>query len=85
MMFNKTAQELEQNKIENGTGTLVSALKDMNADFPWKKSVSWSSQLTEVREYEKPDGKSYYRRLSDKIGKPRRVLGKPQRVLINTV
>ena len=85
-MFNKTAQELEQNKIENCTGTLlVSAMKDINVDFPWKKSVSWSSQLIEVREYEKPDGKSYYRRLSDKIGKPRRVLGKPQRVLINTV
>tara|TARA_B110000114_G_C14818267_1_gene287587 strand:- start:228 stop:455 length:228 start_codon:yes stop_codon:yes gene_type:complete len=70
-----TATKIEQNNIENGTRRLVmSALKELNVDFPWKKSVSWSSELEEVREYEKPDGKSYYRRLSDKIGKPRRVL-----------
>lgn len=75
MMFNMTATKIEQNNIENGTRRLVmSALKELNVDFPWKKSVSWSSELEEVREYEKPDGKSYYRRLSDKIGKPRRVL-----------
>ena len=74
-MFNMTATKIEQNNIENGTRRLVmSALKELNVDFPWKKSVSWSSELEEVREYEKPDGKSYYRRLSDKIGKPRRVL-----------
>ena len=75
MMFNMTAATIEQNNIENGTRRLVmSALKELSVDFPWKKSVSWSSELEEVREYEKPDGKSYYRRLSDKIGKPRRVL-----------
>jgi hypothetical protein len=77
MMFKKTT--LERDNIENGTnGYVFSALKENNVDFPWKKSVTWSSKLEEVREYEKPGGKSYYGRLSDKIGKPRRVL-------INTV
>ena len=49
-------------------------------EFPWKKSVRWSDNLEEVRYYEKPFRKGSYGELSQRLGKPVRVLGKPVRV-----
>ena len=55
---------------------------ELSGNFPWKKSVRWATDLVEVREYEKPFRKGSYGELSHRLGKPLRVLGKPQRVPI---
>lgn len=57
---------------------------DTNGNFPWKKSVHWSTTLVEVREFEKPFRKGSYGELSQRIGKPVRVLGKPQRIPVTS-
>jgi len=51
--------------------------------FPWKKSVSWADDLAEVIEFEKPYRKGSYGELSARLGKARRVLNKPERVVID--
>ena len=48
-----------------------------------KKSVRWADVLEEVYEFEKPYKKGSNGELSARLGKPRRVLGKPSRVLVN--
>jgi hypothetical protein len=49
-------------------------------EFPMKKSVRWATKLVEVREYEKPFRKGSYGELSQRLGKPERIIGKPMRV-----
>lgn len=53
---------------------------ETTGEFPWKKSVRFSEDLVEVRYYEKPFRKGSYGELSQRLGKPVRVLGKPVRV-----
>ena len=50
-----------------------------------KKSVRWADVLEEVYEFEKPYMKGSNGELSARLGKPRRVLGKPIRVQCNTM
>tara|TARA_B100001175_G_scaffold216964_1_gene184494 strand:- start:2450 stop:2689 length:240 start_codon:yes stop_codon:yes gene_type:complete len=60
------------------------SVSETTGDFPWKKSVRWSTKLVEVREFEKPFRKGSYGELSQRIGKPVRVLGKPQRIPVTS-
>jgi hypothetical protein len=73
----------QNNCISKATKLRVEAVlprSEISGEFPWKKSVRWSDNLEEVREYEKPFRKGSYGELSQRLGKPVRVLGKPVRV-----
>jgi hypothetical protein len=73
----------QKNRISKATKLPVEAVlprSENKGEFPWKKSVRWSEDLVEVREYEKPFRKGSYGELSQRLGKPVRVLGKPVRV-----
>ena len=74
----------QKNRISKATKFPVEAVlsrSENKGEFPWKKTVRWSEDLVEVREYEKPFRKGSYGELSQRLGKPVRVLGKPVRVL----
>ena len=75
----------QNNRISKATLLPLEAVlprSEKTGEFPWKKTVRWSEDLEEVREYEKPFRKGSYGELSHRLGKPVRVLGKPERVLV---
>ena len=94
MMFNMTSTQHENNNINNGTRFAVrEALSGLVHDnFPWKKSVTWASQLEEVNEFE-TDTISFEKMYIIKYNKQEaldrkrllHLLGKARRVPINTV
>lgn len=79
-MFNMTAKQLEEHNTASGIRKqVVEALEEMNVKIP-RKSVRWATVLEEILEYEKPYKRGSNGELSARIGKPRRVLGKPIRI-----
>lgn len=66
----------QKNRISKATLLPVEAVlrrSENKGEFPWKKTVRWSEDLEEVREYEKPFRKGSYGELSQRLGKPVRV------------
>lgn len=80
MIFDVYSSYTKQSMSSIAQNNRISS-SEKTGEFPWKKTVRWSEDLVEVREYEKPFRKGSYGELSQRLGKPVRVLGKPERVL----